>query len=112
MRKINITKDQVFNVAKIGGGTVLLSLAAISMQRFDRVATIPVMIYSGYDNAVEAITDSWMIGADKVSAIKLLKRGRYSKYYSSVISVINSNMIGSHKIEAIRSLSEEESEKD
>lgn len=60
----------------------------------------------GYDDAADAIANSYMCSSDKAKAMSALKIGKPSEYYGAVISIVDSYMCSSDKVKAIENMSE------
>lgn len=60
--------------------------------------------FAGYDDAIEAIMDSYMPSSYKTEAVAAVKRREMSDYYNSVISIAKSSMCSSNKVETIKKL--------
>ena len=109
MKKINITKEHIGNIVKIGGIALVYGLASMASrtsvkEMFDNVR------YSGnvtYSDAVSAVMDSDMFDSSKTKVIELLKRNQGVEYYKTIIDIVRSNMFDSNKIKAITILCEE-----
>lgn len=109
MKKINITKEHIGNIVKIGGIALVYGLASMASrtsvkEMFDNVR------YSGnvtYSDAISAVMDSDMFDSSKTKVIELLKRDQSVKYYKTIIDIVRSNMFDSNKIKAITILCEE-----
>ena len=109
MKKINITKEHIGNIVKIGGIALVYGLASMASrtsvkEMFDNIR------YSGnvtYSDAVSAVMDSDMFDSSKTKVIELLKRDQSVEYYKTIIDSVRSNMFDSNKIKAITILCEE-----
>lgn len=109
MKKINITKEHIGNIVKIGGIALVYGLASMASrtsvkEMFDNVR------YSGnvtYSDAISAVMDSDMFDSSKTKVIELLKRDQSVEYYKTIIDIVRSNMFDSNKIKAITILCEE-----
>ena len=109
MKKINITKEDIGNIVKIGGIALVYGLASMASrtsvkEMFDNIR------YSGnvtYSDAVSAVMDSDMFDSSKTKVIELLQRGKSVEYYKTIIDIVRSNMFDSNKIKAITILCEE-----
>ena len=109
MKKINITKEHIGNIVKIGGIALVYGLASMASrtsvkEMFDNVR------YSGdvtYGDVVRAVMESDMFDSNKTKVIELLQRGKSVEYYKTIIDIVRSNMFDSNKIKAITILCEE-----
>lgn len=63
--------------------------------------------YVGYDDAIDAIANSYMSSSDKSKSMSAIKMGRSSEYYSAVISIVDSYMCSSDKVKAIENMNEQ-----
>lgn len=111
MKKINITKEQVWGFVKncciaaygamvVAGAYFCRSTTTSSLQETCK----PVI--ATYSGAVDVIVNSSMLDSNKTCAIELLKHDKDVSYYSAVISTVNSSMLDSRKIATIKTLSE------
>ena len=109
MKNINITKEHIGNIVKIGGIALVYGLASMASrtsvkEMFDNIR------YSGnvtYSDAVSAVMDSDMFDSSKTKVIELLQRGKSVEYYKTIIDIVRSNMFDSNKIKAITIFCEE-----
>ena len=109
MKKFNITKEHIGNIAKIGGIALVYGLASMASrtsvkEMFDNIR------YSGdvtYSDVVSAVMDSDMFDSNKTKVIELLKRDQSIEYYKTIVDIVRSNMFDSNKIKAITILCEE-----
>ena len=109
MKKINITKEHIGNIVKIGGIALVYGLASMASrtsvkEMFDNIR------YSGnvtYSDVVSAVMESDMFDSNKTKVIELLQRGKSVEYYKTIIDIVRSNMFDSNKIKAITILCEE-----
>lgn len=60
--------------------------------------------FAGYDDAIEAIVDSYMPSSYKAEAVTAVRRNEAYPYYKSVINIVDSSMCSSNKVEAIKKL--------
>ena len=109
MKKINITKEHIGNIVKIGGIALVYGLASMA-SRTSVKDVINTIRYSGdvtYGDVVSAVMESDMFDSNKTKVIELLQRGKSVEYYKTIIDIVRSNMFDSNKIKAITILCEE-----
>ena len=109
MKKINITKEHIGNIVKIGGIALVYGLASMASRTSLKDVINPIS-YSGdvtYVDVVSAVTEIDMFDSNKTKVIELLKRGESVEYYKSIIDIVRSNMFDSSKIKAITILCDE-----
>lgn len=90
---------------------VIVPILGVALSSVSVADILNMFRYSGdvgYDDTVEAIMNTSMMGSDKAKLMQILKRDEDSEYYKAVISTVKSSMIGSTKIEIIRNLSKSE----
>lgn len=122
MKKIaNILKDEnvrkgmitIYNAAKKVSEVVIPIAGAVlitKLSKNDNVRNVYEYVntgYVGYDDAVDAIANSYMTSSDKSKFMSAIKMGRPSEYYSAVISIVDSYMCSSDKIKAIENMNEQ-----
>ena len=108
--KIQITKETVGKILKVGGMIVLYGVASMA-SRTSVKDVIDGIRYSGdvsYSDAVGVIMDSNMFDSNKNRAMELLKRDGDSEYYKTIVKIIKSDIFDSNKIISIATLNGEE----
>lgn len=106
MKSVNLKplKDFTVKACKVVGSGLALALSHV-VSEMVRNNCNPNSVT--YNDAVEAIMDSYMASSYKREAVAALKRVESEDYYKAVIAVTNSWMAGSEQVETIRQMSGE-----
>ena len=107
--KINISKENVVNVAKTVGGFFALGVLARYAPMFTSGSTRTTTDYfciPSYSEAVKVIMEEFTFDSSKNEAIKELRRDGDTEYYAAVIEAVRNTTLDSGKIQIIKTLSE------
>jgi hypothetical protein len=85
---------------KIGGLILSVSPLILSTIIDNKLRNKPVT----YDDVIESIMHSSMLGSDKSEMISVIHRDGDSELYKAIIHVVNSSVLGSEKIEIVKQL--------
>lgn len=110
MKKLNITKEDVGNVAKAACSIAVFGIVT-ALRFLDMKDVVKTIRYNGnvtYSDAVGVIINSGMLSSTKSEAMAELKKNKDSDYYRAIIQVVESGLLGSDKIRAIQSINEED----
>lgn len=107
--KINISKENVVNVAKTVGGFFALGVLARYAPMFTSGSTRSTDEYiciPSYSGAVKVIMEEVTLDSNRNEAIKELRRDGDTEYYAAVIEAVRNTTLDSGKIQIIKTLSE------
>lgn len=88
-------------------GAVIIPILGVALSSISVKDLLDMFRYNGdadYNDAVNAIMDSNILGSDKAKMMDVLKRDEDSEFYKAIITTVRSNMLGSTKVEIIQSM--------
>lgn len=106
MLKMNDILNKTGMMIKKGCNIVVPVLMAVRFTGMDK-QILKAIRYRGnvkYDDAIQAITESNMLGSYMIEAMNLVQSNMTCEYYRSVINIVQANTLGSTKIEMIKKI--------